>query len=1056
MSLGRGAGQDLKELNTDVYDGTCCAACLEPITPDVFMCGLVSTGRPIWEAEEGVDQILQGLSSGPATDAAVLISPSASASQSMQSPVPVVSSMPQVGLSAAFGSPLAVPTVKQEAPVASMFLGAASLTATDNQVLPVPSSGQSVVDMSNGVPVTPAAGESQSSQMTDSLALLPSLTMPLSVPLTVSFATPAVTSSVPAQADTSAALTSEVAVPAAVDPALASYTYTCSGCKLVVHKGCVVGHRPDDGADWQCDVCLLRQLSPNDEPPHITCALCPRRGGYFKRTTDFKWAHVYCAQATPGQVRVLADGKIEIRAVPKENRKEKCVVCNRKNGACVQCNFVGCSTQFHPICGARSGKGCIRTRQGERIAYCYAHLPEGLERMPSGHWVDGYEIERLRYGLERARLILDVLVRREKHKKMLCKAETELFSIRFHKMLDKAKKRKPKSGEDEVDLSDMSLYDSESDYYTDDDGADKLADALSPGQFIPLSEVPGGVSREEDMVLPVSTGESLNISGAWIKRKEVRLPKRLIMTYCGVEIDRKDVSREPTQRGFLKHYQGQVLKSSNAMRAATQIFNNAHDEAEFGRSVAPKLKKHMNMPDEDFIAAMRTAPWLKLAYPGASEGVPAVKKTGKPGRPKKGYAVVYEEDEEVEDPEADSELGDDDYGASGRRGSGVGRGRKPGRPRAISEAESQVSAPSAEGKKGRGRPRKQQPIDAWLTSTEAVPTAGKAGKKSAAPAEVFSPESAPGRRGGASKAAMLDDSMLEDGVDETPARKKSKKQLSEDEAAYYKAMNPKRGRTAASSSAAALADEVAEVPPSHSKAPGSSKKGAAAAAAAAVEAAPADKPIKKEFKAKREVELASPEQESSGRAKRQRLRESETAEETASSASALADEKAQLEGIKTKEDAKVHTVGTLFALERRLKDILTEIEVVEVPDFTDEELYGPNAPKKSAKKGKLEERGMRRLAEDFEEVPYDAIPNYDKLVPRVVTLNMMHELLNAHKYRSMADFVDDFYQLLNNARSITPPGSVVSVYIFSSMPVIYSRQDCSDLIDCFISTIMTD
>ena len=108
----------------------------------------------------------------------------------------------------------------------------------------------------------------------------------------------------------------------------------------------------------------------------------------------------------------------------------------------------------------------MRSRLGEKAAYCFAHLPEGVERLPSGHWVDGFEIERLRYGLERARLILDVLIRREKYKRMLCKAETELLSLRFHKALDKAKKRKHSSGE-EVDLSDMSLVDSDSDYGSD-------------------------------------------------------------------------------------------------------------------------------------------------------------------------------------------------------------------------------------------------------------------------------------------------------------------------------------------------------------------------------------------------------------------------------------------------------------------------------------------------------------------------------------------------------------------------------------------------------------
>jgi hypothetical protein len=101
--------------------------------------------------------------------------------------------------------------------------------------------------------------------------------------------------------------------------------------------------------------------------------------------------------------------------------REKCAVCNRKQGVTVQCCFVGCAAHFHPICGGRSGRGLIRIRGGERIAYCAEHIPEGVERLSSGYWVDGTELTRLRFTLDRARTLLDVLVRRERYKKMLCK-----------------------------------------------------------------------------------------------------------------------------------------------------------------------------------------------------------------------------------------------------------------------------------------------------------------------------------------------------------------------------------------------------------------------------------------------------------------------------------------------------------------------------------------------------------------------------------------------------------------------------------------------------------
>jgi len=54
------------------------------------------------------------------------------------------------------------------------------------------------------------------------------------------------------------------------------------------------------------------------------------------------------------------------------------------------------------------------------------------------------------------------------------------------------------------------------------------------------------------------------VSSTWLKHgAAVRLPKKLIATFSGIEIDRKDVAREAGQRGFLKHYRDQLLKNAN-------------------------------------------------------------------------------------------------------------------------------------------------------------------------------------------------------------------------------------------------------------------------------------------------------------------------------------------------------------------------------------------------------------------------------------------------------------------------------------------------------------
>jgi PHD-like zinc-binding domain len=141
---------------------------------------------------------------------------------------------------------------------------------------------------------------------------------------------------------------------------------------------------------------------------------------------------------------VSAGGVVEIRQIPKDCKKVKCGVCNRQQGACVRCAFAGCSTYFHPLCMERVGRGYVRTRRGEREAFCQEHVPEGVYRF-HGHAIDGEEVRRIRLSLDRARLILDTLLRREKFKQRLCRVEGEYFCTYFYRGLDKAKGRKPEN-----------------------------------------------------------------------------------------------------------------------------------------------------------------------------------------------------------------------------------------------------------------------------------------------------------------------------------------------------------------------------------------------------------------------------------------------------------------------------------------------------------------------------------------------------------------------------------------------------------------------------------
>ena len=188
------------------------------------------------------------------------------------------------------------------------------------------------------------------------------------------------------------------------------------------------------GAPWKCDPCAAEEKDPK-------CVLCPRRGGAFKPTNDSRWSHVFCGRNAPGQTRIMADGVISIRLLPKESKRVKCGICNRQSGVCVRCAHIGCTTYFHPLCVGRGGKGYVRTRLGEREAFCVEHVPEGVD-LCGGCSVDGSEIHRLRFSLDRSRIILDTVLRREKFKQKLCKVEGDYFSSAFFRILDRAKGRK--------------------------------------------------------------------------------------------------------------------------------------------------------------------------------------------------------------------------------------------------------------------------------------------------------------------------------------------------------------------------------------------------------------------------------------------------------------------------------------------------------------------------------------------------------------------------------------------------------------------------------------
>jgi hypothetical protein len=213
----------------------------------------------------------------------------------------------------------------------------------------------------------------------------------------------------------------------------------CESCGIKVHRECYGKGKAGDlslrGAPWTCAACSHGIASPK-------CSLCPRKGGAF-RPTDQKnprWVHAYCADHCPG-VRVNHGKNIyapltaSMDEVPREMRgKFKCFFCGRKFGTFVRCEEAGCSTCFHPLCAALCGMYCCPPAAHEPARwpykhkhYCQAHTPSGICRLPSGHFVDMHAIYKVRSDLDRARLVLDCVRKREKVKRNLWRAVEDHF-----------------------------------------------------------------------------------------------------------------------------------------------------------------------------------------------------------------------------------------------------------------------------------------------------------------------------------------------------------------------------------------------------------------------------------------------------------------------------------------------------------------------------------------------------------------------------------------------------------------------------------------------------
>ncbi|RIA79372.1 hypothetical protein C1645_840853 [Glomus cerebriforme] len=151
----------------------------------------------------------------------------------------------------------------------------------------------------------------------------------------------------------------------------------CDGCNLAVHQDCYgIPYIPE--GQWLCRKCIVSPETP------VSCIFCPNEGGAFKKTNTNRWAHLLCALWIPevGLSNTVYMEPIDnIEGIPRGRWKLKCYICEKRMGACIQCQNTHCCTAFHVTC-ARKAKLCMRMKFPDEHhnhyimkAYCDKHTP---------------------------------------------------------------------------------------------------------------------------------------------------------------------------------------------------------------------------------------------------------------------------------------------------------------------------------------------------------------------------------------------------------------------------------------------------------------------------------------------------------------------------------------------------------------------------------------------------------------------------------------------------------------------------------------------------------
>lgn len=141
----------------------------------------------------------------------------------------------------------------------------------------------------------------------------------------------------------------------------------CQGCGLCVHQECYgVPYVRDDF--WMCRKCIY----VGKKVP--VCEFCPKTGGAYKKTENFKWVHVLCVLYIKDLsfLNPVFLEPVDLSEVKDQNYGSLCSLCQGKDGVVIECSFSGCCCAYHVTCGI---EGNCYYDHSNLLSYCTVHDP---------------------------------------------------------------------------------------------------------------------------------------------------------------------------------------------------------------------------------------------------------------------------------------------------------------------------------------------------------------------------------------------------------------------------------------------------------------------------------------------------------------------------------------------------------------------------------------------------------------------------------------------------------------------------------------------------------